>query len=288
MTDYSLATELDPNWYQAWHTWALANFEVITQLEVVPNALTAQHFDRYIIPAVEGFLRSIALSPGNSLQDTLRLLTLWFTYGYQGGVASAITNGLPSVNVDVWLEVIPQIIARIHTPRQTISNLIIRLLNDVGKIHPQALVYPLTVASKSNVASRKTAAENIMAKMRTHSDIMVDQAELISTELIRAAILWHEIWYDGLEEASKHYYADGNIPGMFEVLEPLHEMVERVSRPVVGGKRWLMIRDQRLYGRLRLFNPLDMICPSQGSILGGIKCTGIQRRFNRHGIFTTR
>jgi FKBP12-rapamycin complex-associated protein len=65
--------------------------------------------------------------------------------------------------------------------------------------------------------------------MREHSSTIVDQAELVSTELIRAAILWHEIWYDGLEEASKHYYADGNIPGMFEVLEPLHEMVEKVS-----------------------------------------------------------
>ena len=54
------------------------------------------------------------------------------------------------------------------------------------------------------------------------------KAELISTELIRAAILWHEIWYDALEEASKHYFQDANITGMFEVLEPLHEMVERV------------------------------------------------------------
>ena len=56
----------------------------------------------------------------------------------------------------------------------------------------------------------------------------------MSTELIRAAILWHEIWYDGLEEASKHYFADNDIPGMFEVLEPLHEMIEKVSLRTVG------------------------------------------------------
>lgn len=68
---------------------------------------------------------------------------------------------------------------------------------------------------------------NIMLKMREHSNVIVDQAEMISTELIRAAILWHEMWYDGLEEASKYYFADNNIPGMFEVLQPLHEMVER-------------------------------------------------------------
>ncbi|KAL7421428.1 phosphatidylinositol kinase-related protein kinase tor1 [Cryptotrichosporon argae] len=225
--DYQLATELDPEWYQAWHTWALANFEVITSLEVAQQAFSTTHFGNYIIPAVEGFLRSIALSPGNSLQDTLRLLTLWFTYGYHQGVSQAITQGLSSVNVDVWLEVIPQIIARIQTPRQIIQHLIVRLLQDIGRAHPQALVYPLTVASKSNVASRKAAAEDIMSKMREHAAVIVDQAALVSTELIRAAILWHEQWHEGLEEASKHYFADHNEQAMFEVLEPLHDMIER-------------------------------------------------------------
>ena len=124
---------------------------------------------------MEGFLRSIALSPGNSLQDTLRLLTLWFTYGYQHGVNQAIAQGMATVNIDVWLEVIPQIIARIQTARQTIQQLIVRLLHDIGRAHPQALIYPLTVASKSNVASRKAVAQGIMAKMREHAATIVDQ-----------------------------------------------------------------------------------------------------------------
>lgn len=109
LRDYALATQLDPGWYQAWHTWALANFEVISSFEMSQQGLSSAHFKDYIIPAVKGFLRSIALSPGNSLQDTLRLLTLWFTYGYQHGVSEAIAEGLPTVNVDVWLEVIPQV-----------------------------------------------------------------------------------------------------------------------------------------------------------------------------------
>ncbi|RXK37153.1 atypical/PIKK/FRAP protein kinase [Tremella mesenterica] len=227
ISDYAMSTKLDPEWYQAWHTYALANFEVITQLEISSQGLEGHHFLQYIIPAVDGFLRSIALSPGDALQDTLRLLTLWFNYGYEAGVNQAISQGLHTVNIDVWLEVIPQIIARIHTPRATIQGLIVRLLHDIGRAHPQALIYPLTVASKSNVAARKAVAKSITAKMREHAGTIVDQAELISTELIRAAILWHEIWYDGLEEASKHYFADGNIQGMFDVLTPLHEMVEK-------------------------------------------------------------
>lgn len=163
------------------------------------------------------------------MQDTLRLLTLWFTYGYEQGVNDAVAEGFKTVNINVWLNVLPQIIARLHTPREKVRKLIQELLNGVGKAHPQALIYPLTVASKSQVVHRRDIALQIMSKMRDHSATLVDQASLVSTELIRTAILWHEQWQEGLEEASKHYFGDHNPEGMFAVLEPLHEMVAKVS-----------------------------------------------------------
>lgn len=43
--------------------------------------------------AIHGFFRSISLSKGNSLQDTLRLLTLWFKYGSADQVAAAMSEG---------------------------------------------------------------------------------------------------------------------------------------------------------------------------------------------------
>jgi phosphatidylinositol kinase/protein kinase (PI-3 family) len=54
------------------------------------------------------------------------------------------------------------------------------LLASVGKEHPQALVYSLTVASKSQSASRLAAARSIMDKMRKHSATLVDQALMVS------------------------------------------------------------------------------------------------------------
>lgn len=41
------------------------------------------------------------------------------------------------------------------------------------------------------------------------------------------AILWHELWHEGLEEASRLYFGDRNVRGMFSTLEPLHAMIER-------------------------------------------------------------
>lgn len=225
--NYQFATQLDPDWYKGWHTWALANFEVITHLETSRDILARNAFSRYIVPAVTAFFRSIALSRGDFLQDTLRLLTLWFTYGYDTHVHAAVRDGFGTVNIDVWLEVIPQIIARLHTPRLNIRDLIKHLLSDVGKAHPQALIYPLTVASKSQQTARKETAEDIMLRMKDHSRLIVEQASLVSTELIRSAILWHEQWHEGLEEASKFYFGEHNPEGMFAVLEPLHDMVQK-------------------------------------------------------------
>jgi FKBP12-rapamycin complex-associated protein len=68
-----------------------------------------------------------------------------------------------------------------------------------------------------------------MDRMREHSPTLVDQALLVSHELIRVAILWHELWHEGLEEASRLYFTENNPEGMIAVLAPLHDMIEAVS-----------------------------------------------------------
>lgn len=52
------------------------------------------------------------------------------------------------------------------------------------------------------------------------------KAQLVSKELIRVAILWHEMWHEALEEASRLYFGEQNIEGMLKVLEPMHEMLD--------------------------------------------------------------
>jgi phosphatidylinositol kinase/protein kinase (PI-3 family) len=43
----------------------------------------------------------------------------------------------------------------------------------------------------------------------------------------RTAILWHELWHEGLEEASRLFFGERDVAGMFETLEPLHEMMDK-------------------------------------------------------------
>lgn len=239
---FEKATEYDPFCYKAWHLYAYMNFKVVQAqkllLENPKNNLESHGgptliereknlIEQLAVPAVHGFFKSISLIKGNSLQDTLRLLTLWFDYGHHPEIYDALMYGMKSIEINTWLQVIPQLIARIDTHRNLVGQLIHQLLIDIGKYHPQALVYPLTVASKSASVARKNAAFKILDSMRKHSPTLVEQTMMISEELIRVAILWHEQWHEGLEDASRLYFGDRSIKGMFDILEPLHAMLEK-------------------------------------------------------------
>ncbi|KAL7585631.1 hypothetical protein Lser_V15G42925 [Lactuca serriola] len=54
----------------------------------------------------------------------------------------------------------------------------------------------------------------------------VDDCLQALIELIRVAILWHEMWHEALEEASWLSFVEHNIEGILKVLEPLHEILE--------------------------------------------------------------
>ncbi|KAG1660885.1 Serine/threonine-protein kinase mTOR [Nymphon striatum] len=230
---YERSKNLDSEWYKAWHRWAYVNFQAVlfykrkfnsfdnneqpkTESETLPSesqlssqSLFPPQYTEFAVLAVKGFIRSINLSSGNSLQDTLRLLTLWFDYGQYPEVNEALDDGIDTIQIDNWLQVIPQLIARIDTKKTLVGRLIQHVLMTIGKHHPQALIYPLTVASKSNVTPRKEAAEKVFKNMSDHSSVLVNQAALV------------------LEEASRMYFNENDPDGMIAALTPLHAMMER-------------------------------------------------------------
>ncbi|KAM1457734.1 hypothetical protein ACFX13_035729 [Malus domestica] len=229
---FRTATQCANKWAKAWHKWALFNTAVMSLYTVRGYASVTSQF---VVAAVNGYFHSIACSANtkgvdDSLQDILRLLTLWFNHGATAEVQMALQKGFAHVNINTWLVVLPQIIARIHSNNNAVRELIHSLLVRIGQSHPQALMYPLLVACKSISNLRKAAAQEVVDKVRQHSGVLVDQAQLVSKELIRVAILWHEKWHEALEEASRLYFGEHNIEGMLKELEPLHEMLEEGAK----------------------------------------------------------
>ena len=254
---YKLAKDHNQDSYKAWQAWAYANYEA---LQYYKNLNANSLLSTYVKLSIEGFFVCIRLSSSNSssqeancLQDTLRLLTLWFDCCNSRDIYDVLSQGIMQTPMEIWLQVIPQLIARIDTNKQFVAQLIHRLLTEFGRVHPQALVYRLILASKCNSTaaansrsitaatnlnnnnssgsgssnSERNAASLILQSLREHNNVLVDQAKMVSEELIRVAILWHEMWHESLEEASKLYFGERNTKGMLDTLEPLHNMMDR-------------------------------------------------------------
>jgi serine/threonine-protein kinase mTOR len=246
MECFRQSTVQDPEWSKGWHSWATMNVEMVNRS--IPQSLEELYADNtgnvlfgfdevekeristYVQAAVKGFFKSILCghSKGGTVQDTLRLLTLWFAFGETENVYEALEKGFGDVQVLVWLEVIPQIMARVHMQGR-IHALILKLLRQVGDDHPQALIYPLTVASRSAIQSRRQAAEHVLNHIRQQEDLLVVHAAKVSNELIRVAVLWAEQWYEGLETASRLYFGEHDINGMLTCMQKLHDMLDETQ-----------------------------------------------------------
>ena len=232
------AIQWSPNGYDAWHEWALLNYRIPLKDE----SLSRQEELTFVTRAVEGFARSISLCRPAELavQDILRLLRAWFNFGTDEDVAKVVRVQLDTVSVHMWLQVIPQIIARIDSPEPAIQRNIRYLLLKIAESHPQAVTYPLVVCTSKPAkaggtndtdtgSQRRASAEYVLKELRKKKNDLVEQAELVARELIRVAILWSEMWSDALEEASRLYFVAHDPMAMIRSLAPLDQWLDNVQ-----------------------------------------------------------
>ncbi|KAJ1957088.1 phosphatidylinositol kinase- protein kinase tor1, partial [Linderina pennispora] len=224
LKSYHAATVLHSKWYKAWHSLASQHYYETQKLTSELNAVPEDAIERHVVPAVNGFFRAIKLAKKDTtLQDTLRLLTVWFNHPHHSLVVQAVQDGIHTVSIRTWLQVIPQLLARIHIQPEKTSFLIQWLLADIGKQYPQAVLLPLYVAARSENSDRGQAARIVLEKLHDRTPVLVEETEVVSRELIRLALLFPEMWRDALDVASKHYFQQNDIPGMIRVMAPLHE-----------------------------------------------------------------
>jgi FKBP12-rapamycin complex-associated protein len=219
---FQAATLLDPTSSNACRQWALINFTA--SMKGTHKASAAEH----TVPAIKGFFHGISLrgsAAEGTLQDVLRILALLYQYGSKGEVEQAISRGIEQSSVDIWLEAVPQIIARMHTPHPLVGKVVHTLLTKIGRAHPQALVYPLTVASKSQSQARFAVATSVLNGMRHDAPALVEQSLLVSGELVRVASLWAELWQVAIEAGSQ-LMAQRDWDQLVSLLLPLHLLVE--------------------------------------------------------------
>ncbi|KAH3745267.1 protein kinase [Pelomyxa schiedti] len=225
LESYRGATECDSTWGKAWESWALINFEVVSQYQ--SEGEPTESLVQYIMTAIQAFVKTLQFSPKSTNQVALRLLSLMFQHGQHTEVANALLDSFNKIDVDTWLQVIPQLIARLSTKKEGIRRLTLDLLHNVSKRHPQVVLFPLTVASKSQNYERINATAQIFDRMRRSCAQLIDQVLMVCQELIRVSVLWSESWFVAIPEASHAWYKLNDFASMMAILDPFHRELEK-------------------------------------------------------------
>ena len=89
------------------------------------------------------------------------------------------------------------------------------------------MIYSLSVSKKSRSKERREAAEALINKLKQTQGTLIEQANMVSDELIRAAILLSETWTESIEEASRIYFAKNDADTMINHLKDLHKGMEK-------------------------------------------------------------
>ncbi|CUG94241.1 phosphatidylinositol 3-kinase, putative [Bodo saltans] len=229
-----LATVLDPSNGSTWHTWARVHHNIVIKGQ--SSLLDSQAMDHHVISALQGYLKSIESQ--QNLQDVLGFLSLWFVHGTRPAVmASGVFDEVMQINSNVWLRVLPQIIARLHTPNAILNEQVQDLLRNIGKTHPQALLYTLNVSSgvaviggdtSEDVLQRRKAAQRVLtriAELHHNGQQLVQEAALVCRELVRCAVLWAEMWFDELDRAWWCWGREKDAAVVWGMIEPLMQLL---------------------------------------------------------------
>ena len=217
------ATVLDPQSYSAWHTLGMMYCDLAYRSDGEKTLLLSKAID-----SLFHSLQHSDMEVVQRIQDTLRILTLWFAYGHQARVLQTLSQGISAVPVEIWLRVIPQLIARLGVQEQKSDELLTHLLSNVGKNFPHALIYPLTVCEKTAETGRSEAAKRVLSKISEAFPDLAEGAGMISVELVRIAILWSEKWFEGIQAAAK---VSSDIEAVERTLDPLFLELEHVTSP---------------------------------------------------------
>ncbi|KAJ1908252.1 phosphatidylinositol kinase- protein kinase tor1 [Coemansia sp. IMI 209127] len=232
LDSYRAATVLDNKWYKAWHSLALRHYLETQREDAEKASVSNRTIDTHVVPAVHGFLRSIQLSRGDTaMQDALRLLTAWFNYSQHEGVVQMVQEGLDSVPMKTWLQVIPQILACIHIKHEGTNRLIRQLLTKIGRAHPQSILFSLYVTARSSHEERSLAAKDVLAKLHSVYPEHVEEAEVVSRELVRAAYLLPELWLAALTRVSNESNRHRDKARAIRLLKPLHDRMRALCTP---------------------------------------------------------
>eukprot|EP01064_Diplonema_japonicum_P035205 TRINITY_DN7550_c6_g1_i1.p1 TRINITY_DN7550_c6_g1~~TRINITY_DN7550_c6_g1_i1.p1 ORF type:complete len:2353 (+),score=402.44 TRINITY_DN7550_c6_g1_i1:273-7331(+) len=215
--------------YKIWHEWALLNLRIAHRDET----LKLEERGVFALDAVKGFVRCIELCdpPELATQDVLRLLRLLFSFGCLHEVEMELRHTFETMVPSHWVPVLPQIVARIGGTDPVLSSMLHDLLCLISLLYPQKVLLAVSVPLRSTApenSNKMKKAAAVYSYVSARLPALASEAEVVSTGLVRVAVLWSEKWYECLVEANRLWMM-GNGAAVVSIMGPLHE---ELAKPV--------------------------------------------------------
>ena len=75
----------------------------------------------------------------------INMLRLKNTKAVHISLDKLVFKSFDTIDIDTWLLVIPQLLARVNIKDERIKNTLSKLLTKIGLTHPRALIYPYII-----------------------------------------------------------------------------------------------------------------------------------------------
>ena len=181
--------------------------------------------EKYLLESFHATIVGMLKDP-NPMGLTLRIISNLFRRGNKE-MYNIFQSKVDSIPVHIWLEVLPQIMARLSTSDADLLSILHNLITSVGNAHPHPVLCSLLVLFKSDNEELSSAARNFMNHFSKNHPSIVEQTILLGDELIRTAATWWEIAFASIVEAQFAYYELKSPEKMISALAPLHEITLR-------------------------------------------------------------
>ena len=215
---FVLATKYNNSSYKLWHNYAMFNYQyyklIYSYLKKNEIKNKSENLNKkevlYAINAVNGFKHSLSIGGKNRnkiAQDLLRLIDIFFSIGDKSdNLLNLISESFNIIDIDAFLNVIPQLLCRFDLNNTKILVVLFNILTKIGLSHPNSIIFSLIVMKNSNSKKRKFAAQKVLSeliKKNYNLKKLIDEYEILITELNKCALLLHEKYKETVEDVLK-------------------------------------------------------------------------------------
>ena len=237
---YSLALKYNDGSYKLWHNYAMFNYKyykyILLNLEKNESNKESEIKNEEILSAinsVNGFRNSLFIGGKNkkkTFQDILRLLDIFFSEGNKDdNLLKSIKETFNYIDIDVFLNVIPQLLSRLDITDNKIFMVLLNILTKIGLKHPHSILSALIVMKHSNSKKRKSSAIKVLDTIINKNNILeklIEEYEIFINELNKCSLLLHEEWSETLEDITS-IFENRDYNSFINKVMKLHEKMNK-------------------------------------------------------------